>query len=268
MHLKRWITGIIAIPILVYLIGPGPPLLFHVILCITSIIGLIEFHKMIGSDTVTFTNWINFLLTVLLFISFSFRQIHYAPGIIFLYAFHPMVYQMFRYKSSREIKKTHIISALLGPVYIALPLGMLILIDIMVPKGSMWIFFLLAVIFSTDTGAFYFGRFFGKHKLYKEVSPKKTWEGAIGGLLSGIVVAMIFVVMTNVHEPEISILILIILLSVVSQIGDLVESTFKRSYGIKDSGSILPGHGGILDRIDGLLFAIPVLYIYLVWAIM
>jgi len=167
-----------------------------------------------------------------------------------------------------EIKKPHIISALLGPVYIALPLGMLILIDIMVPKGSMWIFFLLAVIFSTDTGAFYFGRFFGKHKLYIEVSPKKTWEGAVGGLLSGIVVAMIFVVMTNVHEPDISILILIILLSVVSQIGDLVESTFKRSYGIKDSGSILPGHGGILDRIDGLLFAIPVLYIYLVWAIM
>jgi phosphatidate cytidylyltransferase len=143
---------------------------------------------------------------------------------------------------------------------------MLILID-MRPGGYIWVFFLLIVVFTNDTGAFYSGRLFGKHKLYEAVSPNKTWEGSIGGLISSFVVAPIFLSFFRIQEFNLAILILVLLISVMGQIGDLVESMLKRTYGIKDSGKILPGHGGILDRIDALLFAIPVLYIYLAWTV-
>jgi phosphatidate cytidylyltransferase len=144
---------------------------------------------------------------------------------------------------------------------------MLLHIDRYYPKGSIWIFFLLAVIFASDTGAFYAGKFFGKHKLYEAISPGKTWEGAIGGLLSSLIIAFFFLKIIPLHRLDINILILAASLSVAGQIGDLSESMLKRNYGVKDSGHILPGHGGILDRIDGLLFCIPVLYVYLSFSI-
>jgi len=153
-----------------------------------------------------------------------------------------------------------------GLLYICLPLGLLIFID-KHPRGNIWIFFLLFVIFMTDTGAFYFGRIFGKHKLYPSVSPGKTWEGAIGGFLSSLLAVLIFSYFFPVYRLNVFIWILAASLSILSQVGDLAESLLKRNHGVKDSGKILPGHGGVLDRIDGLLFAIPALYIFLSWSI-
>jgi phosphatidate cytidylyltransferase len=131
------------------------------------------------------------------------------------------------------------------------------------PQGNMWIFFLLSVIFAGDTGAFYSGKLFGKHKLYERISPKKTWEGAVGGLLCSIIAAFWFLRILRIHQFDLAALALVIVLSVTGQIGDFAESMLKRSSGVKDSSQLLPGHGGILDRIDGLLFAVPVLYMYL-----
>jgi len=156
--------------------------------------------------------------------------------------------------------------AVFGPVYICLPLAMLIMID-RYPQGNMWIFFLLTVIFANDTAAFYLGSLLGRHKLYEKISPKKTWEGAFGGLLGSLIVAPLFLSIIQIHEKNQGIIILVLLLSVVAQVGDLSESLLKRISGIKDSGKILPGHGGILDVIDGLLFAIPLMYLYLSWII-
>ena len=153
-------------------------------------------------------------------------------------------------------------TALMGPVYTALPLALLIFID-MRPQGHLWIFFLLTVVFACDTGAFYFGRSFGKHKLHERVSPGKTWEGAFGGVFCSLLAAMLFIKFIDLHPFNVSLILLVITLAIASQIGDLAESVLKRNQGVKDSGSILPGHGGILDRIDGLLFAIPVLFFYL-----
>jgi phosphatidate cytidylyltransferase len=157
---------------------------------------------------------------------------------------------------------TSSMKALMGPVYTALPFSLLMFID-MRPQGHLWIFFLLAVVFACDTGAFYLGRTFGKHKLHPHVSPGKTWEGAVGGLLSSLLAAMLFLKFIDLHPFNASLVVMVILLSGASQIGDLAESVLKRNQGVKDSGNILPGHGGILDRIDGLLFAIPVLFFYL-----
>jgi phosphatidate cytidylyltransferase len=121
----------------------------------------------------------------------------------------------------------------------------------------------------SDTGAFYFGRVFGRHKLYPSISPGKTWEGALGGLLCSLVPVLLFSHsrFSSICEIDLFYLCFAACLSIFGQIGDLAESMVKRAYGVKDSGGILPGHGGILDRIDGVLFSIPVLYVVLSWGI-
>ncbi|ASN05701.1 phosphatidate cytidylyltransferase [Virgibacillus necropolis] len=127
-------------------------------------------------------------------------------------------------------------------------------------KGLMNIFYVLLVIWATDTGAYFFGRAFGKRKLWPMISPNKTIEGAVGGILLSVIVGVLFQLFTSFHFSMIIVIGVTILVSIFGQIGDLVESAFKRYYGVKDSGDILPGHGGILDRLDSLLFVLPVLH--------
>ena len=263
MHLKRWITGIIAIPILVYLIGFGPRWIFYAFLLFSSLVCLCEFYRISLPKFPRTVRLIIYFLIVILFIIFYIKQILFALIILILLAFVPMIYYMITYSTQKRDNLSDIGKALIGAVYIAFPLSLLILVDTMVPRGKIWIFFLLVVIFATDTGAFYFGRILGRHKLYEAVSPNKTWEGAIGGLLCSFIAAFVFLKILPIYKINPCIIMLVFFLSVFSQAGDLVESTIKRHYGVKDSGNILPGHGGMLDRIDGLLFSIPVLYLFL-----
>lgn len=126
--------------------------------------------------------------------------------------------------------------------------------------GIALVFFALFVIWATDTGAYFVGKTLGKRKLWPEISPNKTIEGFVGGIVSAVVVAFIFQLLFPVHSSMIVVLIIAALLSVFGQIGDLVESALKRHYIVKDSGHLLPGHGGILDRFDSLLFVLPILH--------
>ena len=129
--------------------------------------------------------------------------------------------------------------------------------------GPQWLFLALALAFSSDTLAYFFGRAFGKHKLYEAVSPKKTIEGSIGGLLGGVLAMAGFGHYWLAPElPLVHAIVLGLVGSVLGQIGDLVESMLKRTFGVKDSGQVLPGHGGMLDRVDGLLFVAPLVYYY------
>lgn len=127
-------------------------------------------------------------------------------------------------------------------------------------NGLINIFYVLLVIWATDTGAYLFGRSFGKKKLWPMISPNKTVEGAIGGIVLACMVGIIFHIVYPFPYGMIIIIGVTILVSVFGQIGDLVESAFKRHYGVKDSGDLLPGHGGILDRLDSLLFVLPILH--------
>lgn len=124
------------------------------------------------------------------------------------------------------------------------------------------IFFLLGVVWAADTGAYYTGRAFGKHKLAPRVSPGKTVEGLVGGLLASLLVAVVFQRYGMRNFALAGILSLAAALNIAGVFGDLVESAVKRGAGAKDSSALIPGHGGILDRIDSLLFAIPVMYYY------
>jgi phosphatidate cytidylyltransferase len=123
--------------------------------------------------------------------------------------------------------------------------------------GLTYIFYALFIIWATDSGAYFIGRAIGKNKLWPEISPKKTVEGFFGGILSAVVVAIFFAIFSDIHIPLWKLVLGTVFLSIFGQIGDLVESAIKRHYNIKDSGHILPGHGGILDRFDSLLFVLP-----------
>jgi phosphatidate cytidylyltransferase len=128
--------------------------------------------------------------------------------------------------------------------------------------GLAWLFVALAATWMSDTGAYFAGRFLGSHKLFERISPKKTWEGVFGGIAAGIVAVCC---LKAAMLPELGwehAIALGAVLPVFGVLGDLTESMFKRAYGVKDSGWIMPGHGGILDRIDGLLFTAPLLWAY------
>jgi cytidylyltransferase family len=125
------------------------------------------------------------------------------------------------------------------------------------------VLFALFIVWATDIGAYLFGRQFGQNKLLPKVSPNKTIEGSVGGILSAIIVALIFGLINHgVYAPHnfFWLLICTILFSIFGQFGDLVESAIKRHFGVKDSGNLIPGHGGILDRCDSWIFVFPIMH--------
>ncbi len=134
----------------------------------------------------------------------------------------------------------------------------------LLPEGNAWVLQACVLAWGSDTGAYFAGRFLGKKKLYEAVSPKKTWAGAIGGVISATLLALAF---RHFLGPDVSLVELAVVAAVgtaLGQTGDLCESLLKRSVGVKDSGRIMPGHGGLLDRIDALLFTAPFLLAYAV----
>jgi phosphatidate cytidylyltransferase len=152
------------------------------------------------------------------------------------------------------------------PFYIGWPLSFFQLLrgnQIGFSDGFWLVLVVLAGVWTYDSMAFFSGRFFGRHKLATVVSPSKTWEGVIGGIIGGVAVTILTTHPLNI--PIYHAIILGVLLSIAGQIGDLAESLIKRQTHVKDSGRLVPGHGGILDRIDSQLFGVIVLYLYVLW---
>ncbi|MCB9223011.1 MAG: phosphatidate cytidylyltransferase [Crocinitomicaceae bacterium] len=153
-----------------------------------------------------------------------------------------------------------------GLAYIAVPMFILVLMDTVNNRDKLDndLFPLLAIfiiIWCNDTFAYLVGRKFGKTKLIERISPKKTWEGFAGGVIFSIIAGIILAYFTD-NQPYFAFVGFAIVVAITGTIGDLVESMFKRSLGLKDSGTILPGHGGLLDRLDSILFAAPFAFIY------
>lgn len=153
-----------------------------------------------------------------------------------------------------------------GAIYVGLPLalGMQLLF-----MDRLFFLFVMAAIWSLDSGAYYTGRAFGRHKMAPVLSPKKTWEGALGGLAACVAMCLLFrtiviVVRGSFELAVMECVLLGVLISVFGMVGDLAESVLKRDAGVKDSGSTMTGHGGVLDRIDSMLFCLPLAYIYLI----
>lgn len=163
---------------------------------------------------------------------------------------------------------TNIAYTILGIIYVAVPFASLILLNVSFryfEEGAYIVLGYFLLMWTSDTGAYLSGRSFGKTKLFERISPKKTWEGTIGGGLLSIALA---IVLGNFQEvwmlPALDWIIVAIIVVIAGNLGDLSESMFKRSINIKDSGTILPGHGGILDRFDAVLISAPLVFTYLV----
>ena len=155
-------------------------------------------------------------------------------------------------------------STFLGVFYVAAPLSLLVWVGLR-PGGRWAVLFALIAVWIGDSVAFFVGSAWGKHKLAPRISPGKTWEGSAGSLtaavLAGLIFARFFWKGTAYSEAA----VLAVVINMAAQIGDLAESALKRGAGVKDSSNLVPGHGGVLDRIDALLFAAPVLWYYWLW---
>jgi phosphatidate cytidylyltransferase len=147
-----------------------------------------------------------------------------------------------------------------GLLLVAFPLSFAVRIHGTGREGPLLLLFTLVIIWVGDTAAYFVGRSIGKYPLAPHLSPKKTWEGTVASVFGSLVVALIFARFMTVPLPHL--FVIAALGNLAGQVGDLLESAYKRSAGVKDSGSILPGHGGVLDRIDALILAIPVVWYY------
>ena len=194
------------------------------------------------------------------------QHVEFSSGIIMLML--PLLSLIFIIELFRKKDKPflNIGITLLGIIYITLPIMLFSMIGIPVnDPGNYRMHLVLGffiILWSSDTGAYLAGMKFGKHKLFERISPKKTWEGSIGGTALALTVAWIL----SRYFPELSLnewLVFAFIIVVFGSLGDLAESLLKRSLNVKDSGSILPGHGGALDRFDGLFGAAPFVFLYL-----
>jgi phosphatidate cytidylyltransferase len=161
-------------------------------------------------------------------------------------------------------------SFVFGTIYIPLSLSFVVLMRQLpfwsgqdYKIGALWIIFVLVSIWSCDTFAYFVGIAIGKHPLSLQISPKKTWEGAIAGFLGAVLAAPFYHFVFFREAPLFHLLIISVIIGIFGQIGDLLESLFKRDADVKDASKLIPGHGGVLDRFDSLLFVSPLIYFYL-----
>ncbi len=269
-HINRWITALILVPIILWVLIKGSTLLLAAVVCVVAIFAMGEYLRiMFQNDDKPLSNTIkiiSYAASMILIVSTCLGSWKIEFLILSLNLMALSIFVLSEFADNKEV--FHIIAKqVLGIVYIPVSLSLLIFMKGL-DQGTFWIIWLLIVVFSNDTGAFYGGKFFGKNALSPNISPNKTIEGSIGGIITSSVVGFIFSVIFFKDFPLSFFLIpASLMLAVAGQIGDLFESAMKRASNIKDSGSILPGHGGMLDRIDGLLLAIPVLYAYLVFIV-
>lgn len=260
-HLKRWITALIAVPILIAVIIYGGSVVFAVLIAAVSLAGVYEYNRMaFGSDLLP-----NKIMTI---VSASLILLAAAAGETYmlfpLVTFSVMAVLMFNLVQTPKKSGIDMAAAgrtLFGILYIPVLMSHFILIR-RTEYGVVWVFFILVLAFAGDVAAYYVGRKFGKRKLLPEVSPGKSVEGTIalvaGSVIGCLVYRQLFFPMLTVTHTA----ILGLVGSIAGQLGDLSESALKREAGVKDSGFFLPGHGGILDRLDCLMFIAPFVFYY------
>lgn len=261
--LKRVVTGLILIPAVIYIVLYTSAFWVFAAVSVLTLLSFLEFNNLsVLKARHSRTDMLGVLAGVSMpfFIYFSGKEA--VPAVIAGALFIFLLNGLF---DGRELKDsaTDIACKTMGVVYIALPFSYLILLRGL-EGGRWWILFLLVLIWSNDTFAYITGRAVGSHGL-SSISPKKTVEGAIGGVIGGVAAAWLFNFFFNMGLSYAAVAVLAAVIGLVALAGDLAESLLKRAAGVKDSGSILPGHGGILDRVDSLLFPIPLLYYILIW---
>lgn len=259
-HVQRWITGTIAVPVVFAVTWFASPAIFSGVMMVIILVAGSEYGALAFGKGFAWEKG-ELLCTALLLPlaaclggeKLLLAALAAAVIIIFLLS-------LLRVKSE-EITLVPIGKVLFGLVYLPFMLSYFILLR-KTENGVLWIFFILLLPIAGDIAAFYFGRTLGKHKLYPRVSPGKTVEGSIGSLAGSVLAIALYSTIVLTAVPLFDALILALVGNCISQLGDLFESMIKRAAGVKDSGTIMPGHGGILDRLDCLILLVPFVYYY------
>ncbi|MCO4850794.1 phosphatidate cytidylyltransferase [Bacillus vallismortis] len=260
---QRILTGVLAAIVFLFLVIVGK-LPFTILVYVMGSVALFELLRMKKLRMVSLPGLIGlFLLWMFLLPSqYSFLE---ADGIskmeITLFAVLLLLTYTVLVKNTFTFDEVGFIT--LAAIYIGMCFHYFIEIRNLDQYGLIYIFYACVVIWSTDSGAYFVGKTLGKRKLWPEISPNKTVEGFAGGIVISLVLATIFQLVVHLPISYIYLLLITLFLSIFGQLGDLVESALKRHYDVKDSGRILPGHGGILDRFDSFLFVMPFLYFLL-----
>ena len=269
--MKRVLTALVLVPVLIAIIGYAPPFCFLLLVCGASVLALEEYFSLATQSGLEVFRASGHGSSLLLLCSLYGPANHatdFRTPILVLVASLLIFFTLGLRRGNRlPTVLSGVAATLLGLLYVSMTLGLLVVVQTSATSwgpGKQWVFFLLVVVWFGDTSAYYIGRALGKHPLAPLVSPKKTIEGAMGGLLGNVFAAVLGKQILLPDAPLLELLVLSMLLGIVSQIGDLSESALKRGAGVKDSSNLLPGHGGMLDRIDGVLFASPVMFGYLV----
>jgi phosphatidate cytidylyltransferase len=237
---------------------------FFILFLGLTVLGTLEFYRLAGTAGINANKVYGTLLAAGIFIAVFLIDKAYMPAEV-LYLALPALFLIFVLELYRKEPQpfTNIAFTILGVLYIAVPFSLLQLLGYLQGEYR-WqpILGLLLLIWAADTGAYIAGKNFGKHKLLERVSPGKTWEGWAGGTVLTVLVGWGLSVVF--HDLELYQWIgIAMIVSVFGVLGDLVESLLKRSLGVKDSGTLLPGHGGILDRFDSLIMVIPFIVAFL-----
>ena len=275
---KRVITGLWGIPLLFAAVWFDKPLpWFTVLVAIWGLLAVFEFYKLVAGTGVLPLTYFGLVWALLFILSgnselLSILKPHFnlellVPLLLTSAVVLSLIWLLFRrQKEGAFIGWAWTIAGILYLGWLLSYFVALRGINEPIPDaGRNWVFLALATNFGSDTAAFFTGRALGKHHLAPSISPGKTWEGTIAGVLGAIIVSLLFTILIPISYWQA--IILGLLVSIFGQFGDLVESLFKRNMGVKDSGRLLPGHGGFLDRIDSVVFAGVVVYYYAIWAI-
>lgn len=237
---------------------------FGILFSVITALSLLEFHKNTNQEKKIEVNKYIALIGGILLFGSSFL---YASGILpakilLTYGMYIVLIFIAELYRKKEQPIHNLSYFLLGQIYIALPFSLLNFILFFPTYQPLILLALFVTIWVNDTGAYLTGMTFGKHRLFERISPKKSWEGFIGGAVFALISGYVF----HLFVPEISLIKWFIFSEIVvifGTFGDLIESLIKRTLGVKDSGNIIPGHGGILDRFDSMLLAAPAIFIYL-----
>ena len=252
--------------------GPG----FTALMVIFGVLAALEFYRMVANVKSPPLTYFGLVWTAFLILSrnselLSLLEVHFNPDLLTpLLLTSAVILSLIGLllRRRKEGAFTSWVWTMAGILYIGWLLSHLVALRGL-DDGRNWGFFVLFVTWVSDTTAFLIGRKFGRHKLAPNISPGKTWEGAIGGICGAIIMSILFFTRTPFQLPLAywQAIPLSVLVSILGQVGDLTESLLKRDMGVKDSGKLMPGHGGILDRFDSVIFAGIVVYYYAVWAI-
>ena len=267
--MKRVLTAIPLIALLVAILEFFPPLVFTFLVMGVSWLALDEFFQIARKSGLEIYRWPGHVLALLLVLAMYFFPNNFQALFVVLGS---SVFILLLLGLTRRNSLSGVMggcsATTLGLFYIPFSLGLMILIraaEYPQGPGKRWVFFGLLTTWFGDTAALCAGKLWGRHKLAPCISPKKTWEGTLGGLLGNVLAALLAREMLLPLVPLGSLLAISLLLGVFGQLGDLAESTLKRGANMKDSSNLLPGHGGMLDRVDAVLFVAPTLFVYSIW---